>query len=243
VALVLLGGVNFLTGQKLDMPRIVEAGHRHGAVVGLDLAHAVGNVQLALHEWDVDFAVWCHYKYVNGGPGAPAGIFVHRKHAERAGGLGRLGGWWGNDPATRFRMQLDPDFQPRPGAIGWQLSTPPVLAMAPLGPALSMFDEAGMERIVSRSERLTAYLEWLIETEIEGRAEILTPADPGRRGAQISLRITGDARAVLARLHGSGVIGDFREPDVIRLAPAPLYNRFSELWHTARALREALGEG
>jgi kynureninase len=241
VALVLVGGVNFLTGQKLDMPRIVEAGHRHGAAVGLDLAHAVGNVQLALHDWDVDFAVWCHYKYVNGGPGAPAGLFVHERHGERPGEIERLGGWWGNDPATRFRMQLDPDFRPRPGAIGWQLSTPPVLAMAPLGPALSLFEEAGMERILAKSRRLTDYLEWLIASEIGEGVRVITPNDPERRGAQISLRVRGTAKAVQERLHRAGIVGDYREPDVIRLAPAPLYNRFSELWRAVSALREALG--
>lgn len=241
VALVFLGGVNFLTGQSLDIPRIVEAGRKHGAVVGFDLAHAVGNVELALHDWDVDFAGWCHYKYVNAGPGAPAGVFVHERHASRPGDLDRLGGWWGNDPSTRFRMQLDPDFRPRAGAAGWQLSTPAMLAMAPLGPALALFDEAGMERLRARSLRLTGYLEWLVERKVGDRVRILTPDDPGRRGAQLSLRIPG-AAAALQRLKAAGVIADLREPDVIRLAPAPLFNRFEELWRTSEALRNALEE-
>ncbi|MBT8478717.1 MAG: kynureninase [Gemmatimonadetes bacterium] len=242
IALVLLGGVNFLTGQRLDMARIAIAARSCGAVVGFDLAHAVGNVELRLHDWDVDFAAWCHYKYVNAGPGAPAGIFVHERHASNPD-IGRLGGWWGNDPATRFRMQLDPDFVPRADAAGWQLSTPSVLAMAPLGPALSLFEEAGMRRLRDKSARLTAYLEWLIDTQVGEAVHVMTPAEPERRGAQLSLRLTGQADRIQARLQESGVVGDYRQPDVLRLAPAPLYNTYGEMWRTSQALQAAVREG
>ena len=241
VALVLLGGVNFLSGQMLDMPRIVHAARGCGALVGFDLAHAVGNVELRLHEWDIDFAAWCHYKYVNAGPGAPAGIFVHERHAANPD-IRRLGGWWGNDPSTRFRMQLDPDFKPRPDAAGWQLSCPSVLAMAPLGPALSLFDEAGMDRLRAKSIRLTAYLEWLIATGSGDAIEVMTPADPDRRGGQLSVRLRGQADRIQARLQEAGVVGDYRQPDVLRLAPAPLFNTFGEMWRAAKSLQSAIRE-
>ena len=241
VALVLLGGVNFLSGQMLDMPRIVRAARRCGALVGFDLAHAVGNVELRLHEWDIDFAAWCHYKYVNAGPGAPAGVFVHERHAANPD-IRRLGGWWGNDPSTRFRMQLDPDFEPRADAAGWQLSCPSVLAMAPLGPALSLFDEAGMDRLRAKSIRLTAYLEWLISTGSGDAIEVMTPADPDRRGAQLSVRLRRQADRIQARLQEAGVVGDYRQPDVLRLAPAPLFNTFGEMWRAAESLQSAIRE-
>ncbi len=241
VALVLLGGVNFLTGQMLDLGRIARAARRCGALVGFDLAHAVGNVPLRLHDWDVDFAAWCHYKYVNAGPGAPAGVFVHERHSTDTE-VGRLGGWWGNDPATRFRMQLDPDFVPRADAAGWQLSCPPVLAMAPLGPALALFDEAGLDRLRAKSIRLTAYLEWLLVTGLEGAIEIMTPPNPDRRGAQLSVRLPGRADQVRARLRQAGVVADYRQPDVLRLAPAPLFNTFGEMWRTAEILCSAVRE-
>ncbi len=241
IALVLLGGVNFLTGRLLDMERIARAARQAGAVVGFDLAHAVGNVPLRLHDWGVDFAAWCHYKYVNAGPGAPAGIFVHEFQATDPDRR-RLGGWWGNDPDSRFRMQLEPGFIPRPGAIGWQASCPPVLAMAPLGPALSLFGEAGLDRLRSKSRRLTAYLEWLLVSGLGDAIDILTPRDPDRRGAQLSLRVPGDARGFQAALQDAGVVGDFREPDVLRLAPAPLFNTFHEMWRTARTVAATLGK-
>ena len=241
IALVLLGGVNFLTGQLLDMPRIVEAARDSGARVGLDLAHAVGNVPLRLHDWNVDFAAWCHYKYVNAGPGAPAGLFIHERHASNPE-TGRLGGWWGNDPATRFRMQLDPDFTPRPDAAGWQLSCPPVLAMAPLGPALSLLEEAGIDRLRAKSRRLTAYLEWLLAEALGSDAEFMTPPEPERRGAQLSLRLPGRADRVQEQLQQAGVVGDFRHPDVLRLAPAPLFNTYYEMWRTAEAVRTTARE-
>jgi kynureninase len=235
IALALVGGVNFLTGRRLDLARLARAARAAGAVLGVDLAHAVGNVPLRLHEWDVDFAAWCHYKYANAGPGAPAGIFVHERHAGRRE-TPRLGGWWGNDPRTRFRMQLDPRFRPRADAAGWQLSCPPALAMAPLGPALALFEEAGLEALRAKSVRLTAYLEWLLRRRPAGSVELLTPADPERRGAQLSLRVRGDARALQARLQRAGVVGDFRAPDVLRLAPAPLFNGFHDAWRAAEAI-------
>ena len=238
-ALVLLGGVNFLTGQVLDMPRVARAARSAGAVVGFDLAHAVGNVDLRLHDWDVDFAAWCHYKYVNAGPGAPAGVFVHERHASDPA-VQRLGGWWGNEPATRFRMQLAPDFVPRADAAGWQLSTPSVLGLAPLGPALALFDEAGMRDLRAKSARLTAYLEWLVATQAGEAVQIMTPTDPKRRGAQLSMRLPGRADRIQARLQQAGVVGDYRQPDVLRLAPAPLFNTFGEMWRTAGALADAV---
>jgi kynureninase len=240
VALVLLGGVNFLTGQVLDMPRIVEAARGCGARVGFDLAHAVGNIPLHLHDWDVDFAAWCHYKYVNAGPGAPAGVFVHERHS-RDPGIGRLGGWWGNDPATRFRMQLDPEFTPRADAAGWQLSCPPVLAMAPLGPALALLEEAGIDRLRAKSRQLTAYLEWLLAEALGREGQFMTPPEPDRRGAQLSVRLPDRAEKVQKRLQEAGIVGDFRQPDVLRLAPAPLFNTFHEMWRTAEAVRAAVG--
>ncbi len=237
IAVVLLGGVNFLTGQRFDLKRLSKAAHAAGAMFGADLAHAVGNVPLRLHDWNVDFAVWCHYKYVNGGPGAPGGAFVHDRHLD--GGVPRLGGWWGNDPDTRFRMQLEPDFVPRDDAAGWQLSCPPVLAMAPLGPALELIDQAGQAAMREKSIRLTAYLEWLLRDPPRGDWEILTPTDPDRRGAQLSLRIHREPAAFQVRLQEAGIIGDFREPDVLRLAPAPLFNSFHDVWRAATGVRNA----
>jgi kynureninase len=235
VAVVLLAGVNFLTGQVLDVPRLTAAARRQGCAVGLDLAHSAGNVPLSLHDWDVDFAVWCSYKYLNGGPGAVAGCFVHERHG-RATGLPRLAGWWGNDPATRFRMQLESDFVPRPGADGWQLSNPPVLALAPVRASLALFDEAGLAALRARSERLTGYLQFLLDRLPPGRVEVLTPREPERRGCQLSLRVADRPREALRALQAEGVVCDFREPDVLRVAPVPLYNTFHEVWTFAHTL-------
>ena len=238
VALVLLGGVNYLTGELVDIPAITAAGHAAGAVVGWDLAHAVGNVPLALSEWDVDWAAWCHYKYVNAGPGGPGGAFVHERHGRDAS-LPRLAGWWGNDPSTRFRME--PGFVPRAGAVGWQVSTPPVLAFAPLRASLELFDAVGMPELRARSLRLTGYLESLLDVVTdERRAHVLTPREPERRGCQLSLSVP-DASALAGRMRERhGVICDVREPDVIRLAPAPLYSSYHDCWRAAAALRELL---
>ena len=235
VALVLLNAVNFLTGQLLDVGRLTAAAHAHGCLCGWDLAHAAGNVLLRLHDWQVDFAVWCNYKYVNAGPGAVGGCFVHRRHGDNLS-LPRLAGWWGNDPATRFRMQLEPRFVPRPGADGWQVSNPPILSLAPLRASLELFEEAGLPALRQRSERLTGYLEYLLDQLPPGLFEVLTPRQPERRGCQLSLRILQRPRELLAELEAAGVVCDFREPDVIRVAPVPLYSRFHDVWRFAEVL-------
>ena len=237
LALVLLPGVQYLSGQRLDIEAITRTARRQGARVGWDLAHAVGNVPLALHDADVDFAVWCGYKYLCGGPGAIAGAFVHQRHAAEA--LPRLAGWWGHDAATRFSM--GPDFVPMPGAEGWQLSNPPILALAPLIAALALFDAAGMARLRAKSLALTARARALIERHCAGRVTIVTPRAPEAHGAQLSLRLSaGRGRDLFARLEAAGVIGDWREPDVIRLTPAPLYNTFAEVDRAVAELANAL---
>jgi kynureninase len=236
IALVLLSTVNFFTGQCFDTERITEAAHRHGCVVGLDLAHAAGNVLLHLHDWQVDFAVWCNYKYLNSGPGAVAGCFVHERHG-RSLDLPRFAGWWGNDPATRFRMHLQPEFVPYPGAEGWQISNPPILALAPLRASLTLFDQAGMPELRAKSERLTGYLYDLLQRLPPGRVEIITPSDPAQRGCQLSLLVQRP-RDVLQALEAAGVVCDFREPNVIRVAPVPLYNTFREVWQFAHILEQ-----
>ncbi|MBT8486150.1 MAG: kynureninase, partial [Phycisphaerae bacterium] len=215
LALVLVGGVNFFTGQVFDLAAITEAGHRAGAMVGFDLAHAAGNVELALHDWDVDFACWCSYKYLNAGPGAVAGCFVHQRHA-RDQTIPRFGGWWGNDPDTRFQMHLRPDFEPAPTADGWQLSNPPIMAMAPLRASLRLFDEVGMPALRAKSKELTGYLRRLIEVgNAESAAfEIITPADPQEQGAQLSILVHDRPVRRFQALTEAGVVCDFREPNV-----------------------------
>ncbi|WP_067438727.1 kynureninase [Nocardioides jensenii] len=239
VALVLLGGVNYYSGELLDIPAITKAGRDAGAVVGWDLAHAAGNVPLRLHDWEVDWAAWCTYKYLNSGPGAVAGAFVHERHlADRS--LPRLEGWWSTDPATRFRM--GPEVTPVASADAWQLSNPPILAMAPVLASLEMFDEVGMDALRARSERLTAYLEEALDDLCGDRAlEIITPRDPARRGSQLSVRLlTDDAAQVCAALRRRGVIADARQPDVVRLAPVPMYCTFHDCWRAARAMAEVV---
>lgn len=236
IALALLPGVQYVSGQRLDLARVAAAAHRAGAVVGFDLAHAAGNVPLALHDAGADFAVWCSYKYLNAGPGAVAGCFVHERHLGRDD-LHRFAGWWGNDPATRFRMHLEPEFVPVPTADAWQLSNPPILALAPLRASLLSFDEAGMTALRAKSERLTGYLEAWIDQIAEPRIEVLTPREPARRGCQISLRFAGgEAQQLVADLHASGIVGDLRKPDVVRFAPVPLYNSFHDVWRLGQAL-------
>lgn len=236
VALVLLGGVNYFTGQLFDLPRIAAAAREHGCAVGLDLAHAVGNVPLRLHAWEIDFAVWCSYKYLNAGPGAVAGCFVHARHAADTD-RPRLAGWWGNDPERRFRMHLEREFEPAPGADGWQLSNPPVLGLAPLIASLALFDEAGgMGRLRERSMRLTAELQAWIDHVGDPRQEVLTPRDPAARGCQISLRVRERGRELFDALARAGVVCDVRPPDVVRLAPVPLYCTFHDVWRAGHAL-------
>lgn len=239
VALVLLGGVNYYSGELLDIASITGAGRDAGAVVGWDLAHAAGNVPLHLHDWDVDWAAWCTYKYLNSGPGAVAGAFVHERHlADRS--LPRLEGWWSTDPSTRFRM--GPEVTPVHSADAWQLSNPPILAMAPVLASLEMFDEVGMEELRARSVRLTAYLEEALDDLCADRAlEIITPRDPGRRGSQLSVRLLADdASAVCTALRERGVIADARQPDVVRLAPVPMYCTHHDCWRAADALAEVV---
>jgi kynureninase len=234
LALVLLPGIHYLTGQRLDMARLARAAREAGAVFGLDLAHAIGNVSLSLHDWDVDFAVWCSYKYLNAGPGATAGLFVHERHHEAD--LPRLAGWYGHELRTRFRF--DEAFVPERGAAGWQVSNGPILGMAPLAASLAQFDAAGLDALRERSSRLTGYLESLVDARLGGRVEVVTPRDPGARGAQLSVRATGgrDAgRTLFERLAAAGVVCDWREPDIVRLAPAPLYNSFEDCWRCVDA--------
>jgi kynureninase len=239
IAVVVWNGVNFLTGQFFDLPRLTQAAQRQGCLMGLDLAHAAGNVPLQLHDWGVDFAVWCSYKYLNGGPGAVGGAFVHEKHGRNLD-LPRLAGWWGNDPTTRFRMQLQPDFIPREGADGWQVSNPPILSMAPLRASLELFDAAGMAALLTKSERMTAYLLYLLEVGGGStRFEVITPHEPARRGGQISLLVHDRPREVLPALEAAGVVADFREPNIVRAAAAPLYNSYRDIWHFAQVLKPA----
>ena len=230
LALVLWPGIQYRTGQAFDLGRIAALARAQGANVGFDLAHAVGNLPLSLHDDGADFAVWCHYKYVNAGPGAVAGCFVHERHAQAE--LPRFAGWWGHDRQSRFRMA--PEFVPTPGAEGWQLSNPPVLAMAPLRASLALFEQAGMPALRRKSELLTALLEALIHARVPQVLQVLTPADPQQRGSQLSLRVAGgraQGRALFEYLQSVGVLGDWREPDVIRIAPTPLYNRYADLHH------------
>ncbi len=235
IALVLWPGVQYRSGQAFDLRGIARLGHAQGCIVGFDLAHAAGNLRLSLHDDGADFAVWCHYKYCNAGPGAVAGCFVHARHAQT--NRPRFAGWWGHDKATRFRM--GPEFMPTPGADGWQLSNPPILALAPLRASLELFQQAGMQALRSKSEKLTAYLEALVRRQLSDRIDILTPSEPERRGCQLSLRVRGGrerGRALFEHLESQGIIGDWREPDVIRISPTPLYNRFSDIWTLVQAI-------
>lgn len=232
VALVLLGGVNYLTGQLMDIPAITALGHSAGAVVGWDLAHAAGNVPLALHEWDVDFAAWCSYKYLNSGPGALAGAFVHERH--HGSELPRFEGWWSTDAATRFEMAAES--RPPANVEAWQVSNPPIFSMGPVRTSLEIFAKVGMAALRERSIRLTAYLETLLAATSPG---VITPRDPAWRGAQLSLRVPDGAGELSRRLRESyGVIADSREPDVVRLAPVPLYSTYHDCWRAASALAE-----
>ena len=241
IALILLGGVNYFTGQSLDLRAITRLGHRHGCVVGFDLAHSAGNVTLALHDDDVDFAAWCTYKYLNAGPGAVAGAYVHERHDESTRER-RLAGWWGHDPDARFAMGDNWEFRARPGADGWQLSNPPILALAPVRASAALFARMGMPALRARSLELTGLLEAGIDRLDDPRIEILTPRDPDRRGSQLSLRFHGDVDRFFAGLARRGIVGDVRRPDVIRLAPAPLYNTRVDVWNALTGLRETLAE-
>lgn len=233
LAVALLAGVNYATGQLQPIERLTAAVHDAGAVALWDLAHAAGNVPLALHDAGVDAAAWCTYKYLNSGPGALAQLFVHERHAGMAEAR-RLTGWWGNDERTRFEMAETID--PAAGADGWRVSTPPILSLAPIGVSLAMFDAVGMAALRERSVALTAYLEAAIDAHVPD-AEILTPRDPTERGAQLSVRVP-DAPARLAAIEALDVVADFREPDIVRLAPVPLYSTYHDAWRAARALAD-----
>lgn len=235
LALVMMSGVNYFTGQWFDIPAITRAAQACGAIAAFDLAHAAGNVPLRLHEWGVDFAVWCTYKYLNSGPGAVAGCFVHERHARNTE-LPRFGGWWGNDPATRFRMHLEPEFRPVDRADAWQLSNPPIFSLAPVRASLELFDEAGIDRLREKSLRLTGYLEYLLDRLPSGRYEVITPRDPAARGCQLSLYAHDRPKELFRALEADGVVCDFREPNVIRVAPVPLYNTYQDVWRFAEVL-------
>lgn len=236
-ALALVGQPSYFTGAAIDVPALIAAAQRHGCPVGLDLAHGIGNLRLSLHDWDVDFAVWCNYKYLNAGPGGLGGAFVHERHARAD--LLRLAGWWGHDKSTRF--QMGPAFQPLPGAEGWQLSNPPILPLAALRASLELFDAAGIAALRAKSVELTAYLEWLL-LQVPG-IEPLTPRDPERRGSMLTVRVRDGAEALVDRLRARGALCDFRAPDVVRLTPAPLYVGFDDVRRLAALIREERARG
>jgi kynureninase len=242
LALVMIGGVNYYTGQLFDMKAITSAAHQVGALAGFDLAHAAGNINLSLHEWNIDFAAWCGYKYLNSSPGGVSGMFIHERHAEDKT-LPRFAGWWGHDKNTRFLMEAG--FQPIKGAEGWQLSNAPVLGMAAHLAAIEIFDEAGMERIGAKRDLLTAFLEFVID-DISSRNtnrvnfELITPRDKTKRGSQLSIMAKGQGKALFDALSAEGVIADWREPNVIRVAPAPLYNSFEDCYWFGQLLEKAI---
>jgi len=240
LALVLIGGVNYYTGQVFDMKAITEAGHKVGAYVGFDLAHAAGNIQLELHDWNVDFAAWCSYKYMNSGPGNASGCFVHEKHHHS--NLPRFAGWWGHNKERRFKME--PTFDPVHGADGWQVSNLPVLSLAPYLASAEMFAEIGMEKLIKKRDQITSYLEFIlheIDAEIPGTEfEIITPSNPKERACQLSVFLHGQGRSLFDYLMKNGVITDWREPNVIRLAPVPLYCSFEDMYHFGQILKEGI---
>jgi kynureninase len=243
IALILLGGVNYATGQAFDMAGITRAGRAKGCAVGFDLAHAAGNLQLRLHDWGPDFAVWCSYKYLNGGPGCVAGCFVHERHA-RSFDLPRFSGWWGHDERSRFEM--GPTFQAMSGAEGWQVSNPSIISLAALRASMQIFQEADIERLRAKSVMLTAYLEFLLnrillDQKCFPRFSIVTPRERDRRGAQLSIRVPQNGRALCKRLTQEGIVGDWREPDTYRVAPVPLYNSYHDVFRFAQRFAAVSG--
>ncbi|WP_298512474.1 kynureninase [uncultured Kordia sp.] len=237
IALLMIGGVNYYTGQYLDIKKIAELGHAKGAMVGIDLAHGAGNIQPNLHDSNVDFAAWCTYKYLNSGPGSLAGLFVHEKHAHNKE-LNRFAGWWGHDKETRFNMRYD--FNPIPGAESWQLSNPPILSMAAIKASLDMFNEVGMDALREKSETLTAYFEYLINEVDTDRIKIITPSNPNERGCQLSIQVKNADKSLHQKLIDKHIISDWREPDVIRCAPVPLYNTFEDVYKMVDELKKCL---
>src|ERR1022692_3826185 len=245
IALILLGGVNYATGQAFDMARITRSGHARGCVVGFDLAHAAGNLHLKLHEWGPDFAVWCSYKYLNGGPGCSAGCFVHERHA-KAWDLPRFAGWWGHDERSRFEM--GPNFRAMPGAEGWQLSNPSIISLAVLRASMDIFHAAGIDRLRAKSVMLTGYLEFLLNHLLltqrsSSNFSIVTPQEKDRSGAQLSIRVPHNGRSLCERLTQEGIVGEWREPDMFRVAPVPLYNSYHDVFRFVRRFAAAIGLG
>lgn len=255
IALVLLGGVNYYTGQFFDIRSISDCCQRNKLTLGLDLAHAIGNVELKLHDWNIDFATWCSYKYLNSGPGGVSGIFVHHKYAKRPD-LPRFAGWWGNAEKTRFRMEKN--FVPQEGAPGWQMSNAPVMNMAAHKASLELFEKAGIKNLRKKSMLLTSYLEFVLQSTVDSRPPthsplkpatgqqspitIITPSDPKARGCQLSLQTKANGKKIFDKLTKAGIIADWREPDVIRIAPVPLYNSFEDVWRFADIISNAVKE-
>ena len=240
LALVLIGGVNYYTGQVFDMKIITEAGHKYGAYVGWDLAHAAGNIELKLNEWKVDFAAWCSYKYMNSGPGNASGYFVHEAHHNDLD-LPRFAGWWGHNKERRFLME--PNFDPARSADGWQISNLPILSLAPYLASVDMFAEVGMQKLIKKRDLITAYLEFIlheIDKEVDSTFEIITPSNPQERACQLSVFLHGEGRSLFDYLMKNGVITDWREPNVIRLAPVPLYTSFEDMYEFGQILKEGI---
>ena len=237
IALIMLGGVNYYTGQYFDLKKITELGHKYGCMVGFDCAHGAGNVSLELHKSGADFAIWCTYKYLNSGPGSLAGCFVHERHAFNKD-LNRFTGWWSHNKQTRFNMR--DEFDVLPGAEGWQMSNPPILSMAAIKASLDMFDEVGLQKLIKKSKKLTGYLEFLINELKDQRIKIITPKKPDERGCQLSIQVKNSDRSLHDKLTKSGVICDWREPDVIRVAPVPLYNSYQDVYHMVDKLKNIL---
>ncbi|MFQ3239449.1 MAG: kynureninase [Olleya marilimosa] len=237
IALVMIGGVNYYTGQFFDLKRITDLGHKHGCVVGFDCAHGAGNVQLNLHDSGADFAVWCTYKYLNSGPGSLSGAFVHERHANSKD-LNRFTGWWSHNKKTRFRMR--DEFDQLPGAEGWQLSNPPILSMAAIRASLDVIKEAGFDKLCEKSKVLTGYFEFLINQLNNKDIKIITPSDPNQRGCQLSIQVKNADKSLYDKLTNAGVITDWREPDVIRCAPIPLYNSFQDVYNMVERLKQLL---
>lgn len=239
IALVMIGGVNYYTGQFFDLKRIATIGHKHGCVVGFDCAHGAGNVKLNLHDSGADFAVWCSYKYLNSGPGSLSGVFVHERHAHNKD-LNRFTGWWSHNKQTRFRMR--DEFDQLPGAEGWQLSNPPILSMAAIRASLDVIEKAGFDNLCEKSKQLTGYFEFLLNELNNSDIKIITPSDPNQRGCQLSIQVKNADKSVHDKLTNAGIITDWREPDVIRCAPVPLYNSFMDVYRFVERLKTILSE-
>lgn len=237
IALIMIGAVNYYTGQFFDLNRIAKLGHQHGCKVGFDCAHGAGNVKLNLHESNADFAVWCSYKYLNSGPGSLSGAFVHERHAHKED-LNRFTGWWSHNKETRFKMR--DEFDQIPGAEGWQLSNPPILSMAAIRASLDIFEKAGFDNLCAKSNRLTSYFEFLINKLNNEAIKIITPLNPNERGCQLSIKVKNADKNLHQKLTESGIITDWREPDVIRCAPVPLYNSFLDIYRFVELLKKIL---